>query len=276
MRIINLIKTFYSYHFTEENDSNNNVNRNHFFSKFNNTRNKYKTKKRRENNDVKINIRNTGVNDTTTTTTAINKNIKNVHGNRYDDDDENDDDDDDDDNSTTEHFSILDPALFKPHIINALPKTYSSVIGAQAKFTCLTTVLFPVDCQWYLNGKLIDTFRSNGRIYTTNNNKTLVILSLREEDHGQLVMVAKNPFGKEKTKCRLSIYEDLSDQDDMVEPKEIISKKDSGIELEDSSIITITNKDSETQDNKMFHPNRLQNKSTKLFQDSNVLLSRSY
>ena len=249
MCIINLIKTFYSYHFTEENDSNNNVNGNHFFPKFNNTRNKYKTKKRRENNDVKINIRNTGVNDTTTTTTAINKNIKNVHGNRYDDDDENDDDDD---NSTTEHFSILDPALFKPHIINALPKTYSSVIGAQAKFTCLTTVLFPVDCQWYLNGKLIDTSQSNGRIYTTNNNKTLVILSLREEDHGQLMMVAKNPFGKDKTKCRLSIYEDLSDLDDIVEPKESISKKDSGIELEDSSIITIINKNSDTQDNKMF------------------------
>ena len=219
-----------------------------------------------KNDNIKKNIQ---ISDVSSTTTTANKNIKMVYENS---------DEEDDEIITTEHFSILDPILFKPHIINALPKTYSSVIGAQAKFTCLTTVLFPVDCQWYLNGRLVNKSRSNGRIYTTNNKKTLVILSLREEDHGQLVMVAENPFGKVKTKCRLSIYEDQSDIGDVVESQDtIVDKEDSGIESHDSSD-TVTKKDSKSPaDTKMIHGNRLQNKSTnKLFQDPNVLLSRSY
>ena len=162
------------------------------------------------------------------------------------------------DDMTTEHFSILDPALFKPYIINALPKTYSSIIGAQAKFTCLTTVLFPVECEWYLNGQLVNKSRSNGRIYTKDNNKTLMILSLRDEDHGQLVMVARNPFGKAKTKCRLSIFEDESAISDVDSPESV----------------TLVNKDSSGAMVKQ--ANRLQNKSTKLCQDPNVQLSRGY
>lgn len=106
-----------------------------------------------------------------------------------------------------ENFSLLNTNLFVPRIIATLPKLYKSVIGAQVQFSCVTTVLFPVECEWFLNGEFLDPLESDGRFYYKDSRKTLVILSLREEDHGELVMVARNKFGKSTTKCNLTVLD---------------------------------------------------------------------
>ena len=125
--------------------------------------------------------------------------------NEYDDSEDSDDSDVVDTEEL--QFSMIDPAFFVPRIVKKLPKRYASVVGAQAIFTCVTTVLFPVECQWYLNGNLIEKSRTYGRMYTRDRGKTLVILSLREDDHGELAMVACNDFGKVRTTCRLKVEE---------------------------------------------------------------------
>ena len=104
-----------------------------------------------------------------------------------------------------ENFTLFDKDLLKPRIITGLPESYDSIVGAQVTFSCVTTVLFPVECEWYINGQFIDDHSTNGRIYFKNGNKEIVILSLSEDDQGTLIMVAKNRFGKAKTTCKLNL-----------------------------------------------------------------------
>ncbi|XP_066915722.1 titin-like isoform X2 [Clytia hemisphaerica] len=164
----------------------------------------------------------------------------------------------------TVHFSLLDPALFTPHIIKKLPSEYESVVGAQCQFSCLTTVLFPVECHWYLNGTLVDHESSNGRIYSKDGGKTLVILSLREQDHGKLVMVARNPFGKTKTSCRLNIVDNIGENKDKSEKLKKESKVDKLDPIPESKV-----------DIELTHFS-LHNEQRRHSKTKNIQLSRSY
>lgn len=102
------------------------------------------------------------------------------------------------------NFTLLDEKLFKPIIISLLPKEYKSTVGAEAKFVCLTTVFFPVEVDWYLNGQRIEP-STDGRVYFNNNKRELVILSLRSEDQGNLVVMARNKFGVDTSSSLLKL-----------------------------------------------------------------------
>lgn len=103
------------------------------------------------------------------------------------------------------NFTLYDERLFKPIIISHLPKKHLSALGAVAKFVCLTTVFFPVELKWYLNGLVLEP-SEDGRVYFNNNKRELVILSLRKEDQGELVVIAENKFGVDKSRCSLKLY----------------------------------------------------------------------
>lgn len=46
----------------------------------------------------------------------------------------------------------------------------------------------------------------DGRMYFNNNKRELVILSLQEEDEGELKVVAENQFGRDESSCSLTIF----------------------------------------------------------------------
>lgn len=109
-----------------------------------------------------------------------------------------------DENENEMNFSLLDPNLLKARIITHLPKKHVTAIGAQAVFTCLTTVLFPAEVDWLLNGQLVEP-TSDGRIYFSNNKRQLVILYMTSQEEGLLEVTARNKFGWEKSQCALTL-----------------------------------------------------------------------
>ena len=102
------------------------------------------------------------------------------------------------------NFSLLDPEIMRARIIRPLPKNQDSAFGTQLVLTCLTTVLFPVEVDWLLNGQLIQP-TVDGRVYFNEDRRQLVILYLTYEDEGTIEVVAKNRFGSEKSKCDLRV-----------------------------------------------------------------------
>jgi Immunoglobulin I-set domain. len=109
-----------------------------------------------------------------------------------------------DETETEMNFSLLDPEILRARIIRPLPKNKDSAFGAQLVLTCLTTVLFPVEVDWLLNGQLIEP-SVDGRVYFNEDRRQLVILYLTYEDEGTIEVVARNRFGSEKSKCDLRV-----------------------------------------------------------------------
>ncbi|XP_066915723.1 uncharacterized protein [Clytia hemisphaerica] len=62
------------------------------------------------------------------------------------------------------NFSLIDPNILRARIIRHLPSEVTTKYGSPIVLTCLTTVLFPVDIEWTLNGTIIEP-TIDGRIF---------------------------------------------------------------------------------------------------------------
>ena len=114
-------------------------------------------------------------------------------------DDEIDSEDEEDLN-----FSLYDPEILRARIIRPLPRKHESVYGGELVLTCLTSVLFPVDIEWFLNGEIIEP-TLDGRVYFTEDRRQLVVAYVTHEDEGTVEVIARNRFGSEHSRCTLRI-----------------------------------------------------------------------
>ena len=116
---------------------------------------------------------------------------------------ENEDDNSDNDDDELS-FSLYNPEILRARIIRHLPTKQESLYGTELVLTCLTTVLFPVDIEWFCNGDVIEP-TLDGRVYFTEDRRQLVVTYLTYEDEGTIEVIAHNRFGSERSRCSLRI-----------------------------------------------------------------------
>ena len=116
-----------------------------------------------------------------------------------------DDDDSDAENEEEElSFSLYNPEILRARIIRHLPAKREAVYGTELVLTCLTTVLFPVEIEWFLNGDAIEP-TLDGRVYFAEDRRQLVVSYLTHDEEGTIEVIARNRFGSERSRCSLSI-----------------------------------------------------------------------
>ncbi|XP_057302450.1 follistatin-related protein 4-like isoform X1 [Hydractinia symbiolongicarpus] len=103
-----------------------------------------------------------------------------------------------------ENFSCHSVDILKPRIITRLPKELQIKPGEHLRLVCLTTVLFPTELSWFLNGQLIKS-TIDGRVTFDNKNRQLFIIAIDEEFSGVITCIASNRFGCDKSKCVVNV-----------------------------------------------------------------------
>ncbi|XP_065648006.1 follistatin-related protein 5 isoform X2 [Hydra vulgaris] len=109
-----------------------------------------------------------------------------------------------DDDEAEEDFSCFSKAYLQPRFLTQLPRHLSKTLGEKLEVVCLTSVLFPTDINWYLNGILL-TNSADGRIVIENNASQLTFAFVKKTDSGKLVCVAKNKFGTDISMCSIMV-----------------------------------------------------------------------
>ncbi|XP_002154246.1 myotilin isoform X1 [Hydra vulgaris] len=111
-----------------------------------------------------------------------------------------------DDDEAEEDFSYFSKAYLQPRFLTQLPRNLSKTLGEKLEVVCLTSVLFPTEIDWYLNGIVLSN-SADGRIVIENNARQLTFVFVKKTDSGKLVCIAKNKFGTDISMCNILVKE---------------------------------------------------------------------
>jgi len=110
-----------------------------------------------------------------------------------------------------ENFTLYALDILRPKIISRLPKIINVTKGQKVTLICLTTVLFPVEVEWYLNNTLIKPC-TDGKICFRNKKRELCFTSINEDFSGVIKCIAKNTFGEDTCKGKIVITEQKEEE----------------------------------------------------------------
>lgn len=103
-----------------------------------------------------------------------------------------------------EHYSYYALELLKPRIVTPLPKEVFCNLNDKLNLVCITTVLFPTEVEWYLNGKSLKACE-NGIVFFENKNREVIFPRMTNECFGTLTCIATNMFGLDQCHCRIKL-----------------------------------------------------------------------